>query len=106
MSPKQMATLMRMLARNAQVEQLMDATGMTRPTVRAALQGLAKEHLAYICAWTRAPNNRAVAVWTLGPGPSVPRPTYTKAEKQAEYRKRRTQVMQSMVKTITTTTKK
>lgn len=100
MNATQIASIMRLVAKQSTVAAIVQATGMTRQTIYRALRALEREKVARIADWNRDDTGRAVEpVWALGADPSQPKRKYTPAEKQKAYRARRAaggQAMQAM----------
>lgn len=104
MNPNQLATIMRLVAKQSTVAAMCKATGMTRQTIYKALRALEASKVARITDWHTDDTGRAVEpVWALGDEPSVPRRRYTDAQKQKLYRQRQrkgVEVMQSVAQAI------
>jgi transcription initiation factor IIE alpha subunit len=90
MSPAQLASIVKALARKSTVASIVTRTGMTRQTIYRALRALERERAARIAEWNQDETGRAVEpVWALGSKPSVPKRRLTAAQKQKAYRSRK-----------------
>lgn len=97
MNAAQLASVVRLVAKQSTVADIVQATGMTRQTIYRALRALEREGVARIADWNRDDTGRAVEpVWALGSEPSLPKRKYTPAEKQKAYRTRKAVGIQAM----------
>lgn len=97
MNATQLASVVRLVAKQSTVADIVQATGMTRQTIYRALRALEREGAARIADWNRDDTGRAVEpVWALGSEPSTPKRKYTPAEKQKAYRARKAVGIQAM----------
>jgi DNA-binding transcriptional ArsR family regulator len=97
MNATQLASIVRLVAKQSTVADIVQATGMTRQTIYRALRALEREGVARIADWNRDDTGRAVEpVWALGSEPSLPKRKYSPAEKQKAYRARKAVGIQAM----------